>query len=325
MEREILSLRDQHPAWGGRKLKRRLEDLGVEHVPAASTITEILRRNGRLSALHPSARGPWQGFERAAANDLWQMDFKGPIRTVGGQLCYPLSVLDDHSRFNLALEACQNQQSGTVKERLWQVFERYGLPNGILCDNGSPWGSAQSACPYTEFGVWLLRLGVELIHGRAYHPQTQGKEERFHRSLQAEVLSQTTAWLDLAHCQERFDEYRNCYNTERPHEALQLRVPACCYQPSLRAVPDKLPELQYLQEDYPRLVRTKGEVKFKGHLFYVGQAFGGLYVAFRPTLSDGCFELFFSWKKIGFLDLRRAPKDKQHRLCLTSRTPDISE
>jgi transposase InsO family protein len=325
MEREILSLRDQHPAWGGRKLKRRLEDLGVEHVPAASTITEILRRNGRLSALHPSARGPWQGFERAVANDLWQMDFKGPIRTVGGQLCYPLSVLDDHSRFNLALEACQNQQSGTVKERLWQVFERYGLPNGILCDNGSPWGSAQSACPYTEFGVWLLRLGVELIHGRAYHPQTQGKEERFHRSLQAEVLSQTTAWLDLAHCQERFDEYRNCYNTERPHEALQLRVPACCYQPSLRAVPDKLPELQYLQEDYPRLVRTKGEVKFKGHLFYVGQAFGGLYVAFRPTLSDGCFELFFSWKKIGFLDLRRAPKDKQHRLCLTSRTPDISE
>ena len=99
--------------------------------------------------LHPSARGPWQRFEHAAANDLWQMDFKGPIRTVGGQLCYPLSVLDDHSRFNLALEACQNQQSGTVKERLWQVFERYGLPNGILCDNGSPWGSAQSACPYT--------------------------------------------------------------------------------------------------------------------------------------------------------------------------------
>jgi transposase InsO family protein len=325
MEREILSLRDQHPAWGGRKLKRRLEDLGVEQVPAASTITEILRRNGRLSALHPSARGPWQRFEHAGANDLWQMDFKGPIRTVGGQLCYPLSVLDDHSRFNLALEACQNQQSGTVKERLWQVFECYGLPNRILCDNGSPWGSAQSACPYTEFGVWLLRLGVELIHGRVYHPQTQGKEERFHRSLQAEVLNQTTAWLDLAHCQERFDEYRNCYNTERPHEALQLRVPACCYQPSLRAVPDKLPELQYLQEDYPRLVRSKGEVKFKGHLFYVGQAFGGLYVAFRPTLSDGCFELFFSWKKIGFLDLRRAPKDKQHRLCLTSRTPDTSE
>jgi transposase InsO family protein len=324
METQILSLRDQHPAWGGRKLKRRLEDLGVEQVPAASTITEILRRNGRLSPAHPSAQGPWQRFEYGAANELWQMDFKGPISTVGRQLCYPLTILDDHSRFNLALEACQNQQSGTVKERLWQVFERYGLPNGILCDNGSPWGSAQAACPYTEFGVWLLRLGVELIHGRVYHPQTQGKEERFHRSLQAEVLNQTTVWLDLAHGQARFDPYRNCYNTERPHEALQLRVPASCYQASLRAPPHKLPELQYLQEDFPRLVRTKGEVKFMGHLFYVGQAFGGLHVAFRPTPADGCFDLFFGWKKIGYLDLRRAPKDKQYRLWLTSRAPETS-
>jgi hypothetical protein len=200
------------------------------------------------------------------------------------------------------------------------VFTRYGLPNRILCDNGPPWGGAEAACPYTEFGVWLLRLGVELIHGRAYHPQTQGKEERFHRSMQAEVLNQTTAWRHLAHCQERFDEFRNCYNTERPHEALALRVPACCYQPSLLAMAPKLPEVQYLSEGLVRLVRTKGEVKFKGHLFYVGQAFGGQEVAFRPTDKDGCFDLFFSWKKIGRLDLQKVPKDnKRHRFCLTVR------
>ena len=326
MQSQILSLRDKQPAWGGRKLKRRLEDLGVQRVPAASTITEILRRHGRLNLAHPSAQGPWQRFEYAQPNELWQMDFKGLIRMVDCQVCHPLTVLDDHSRFNLAIEACHNQQGETVKERLERVFARYGLPNRILCDNGAPWGGAEAACPYTEFGVWLLRLGVELIHGRVYHPQTQGKEERFHRSMQAEVLNQTTAWRHLAHCQERFDEFRNCYNTERPHEALELRVPACCYQPSQRAMAPRLPEVQYLAEDLVRLVRTKGEVKFKGHLFYVGQAFGGQQVAFRPTTNDGCFDLFFSWKKIGRLDLQKVPKgNKEHRLCLTSRAAAASE
>ena len=219
-----------------------------------------------------------------------------------------MTVLDDHSRFNLALEACHRSavNGQTVKERLGQGCTL--RPNRILCDNGAPWGGAEAACPYTEFGIWLLRLGVELIHGRAYHPQTQGKEERFHRSMQAEVLNQTTAWRHLAHCQERFDEFRNCYNTERPHEALALRVPACCYQPSLRAMAPKLPEVQYLSQDLVRLVRTKGEVKFKGHLFYVGQAFGGQEVAFRPTDKDGCFDLFLAGRRLGILTCKRFQK-----------------
>jgi hypothetical protein len=137
--------------------------------------------------------------------------------------------------------------------------------------------------------------------------------------MQAEVLDQTTAWRHLAHCQERFDEFRNCYNTERPHEALALRVPACCCQPSLRAMAPKLPEVQYLSEALVRLVRTKGEVKFKGHHFYVGQDFGGQEVAFRPTDKDGCFDLFFSWKKIGRLDLQKVPKGQQKAPFLSYR------
>jgi transposase InsO family protein len=190
MEKRVLELRAEHPAWGGRKLRRRLENLGVKAVPAASTITEILRRHGQLGQAGHPVQGRWERFEYSAPNELWQMDFKGPVKLVNAQSCEVLTLLDDHSRFSLAIEACANQRSETVKERLRKVFGRYGLPERILCDNGTPWGSAEAACPYTEFSVWLLRLGVEVLHGRAYHPQTQGKEERFHGSLQVEVFNQ---------------------------------------------------------------------------------------------------------------------------------------
>ena len=124
MEQRVLELRAAHPAWGGRKLKRRLENLGLREVPAASTITEILRRHGQLGQAGRPAQGPWQRFEYSAPNELWQMDFKGPVKLVNAQSCEVLTLLDDHSRFSLAIEACANQRSETVKERLRKVFGR---------------------------------------------------------------------------------------------------------------------------------------------------------------------------------------------------------
>lgn len=303
LEQAIVELRHQHPAWGGRKLRRRLLDLGYRRVPATSTISAILERNGLLNPNSPSARGPWSRFEHPYANDLWQMDFKAPLRTLRSGLCHPLTLLDDHSRFSLKIEPCANQRLETVKVALQQTMERYGLPRAILCDNGSPWRGAEPACSFSLLSVWLLRVGVDVWHGRPYHPQTQGKEERFHRTFQLEVLDRTTAWLDHPHCRSQFEDFRHCYNLQRPHQALQLAVPASRYQPSERVFPAQLPQIEYLAEDQVRLVRTKGEVKFKGKLYYVGQAFGGLPVAFRPTNQDGHFDLFFSWKKIGWLDL----------------------
>ena len=253
------------------------------------------------------------------------MDFKGPLKLVNAGRCDILTLLDDHSRFSLAVEACANQRSETVKERLRAVFGRYGLPQRLLCDNGSPWGSAEAACPYTEFSVWLLRLGVELIHGRPYHPQTQGKEERFHGSLQVELLNQSTVWRDIEHCQKRFNQFRDCYNSERPHEALQMEVPLSRYRPSLRAMPEKLPELEYLAQDEVRRVKTKGEVKFKGHLLYVGQAFAGLDVAFRASAQEDHWELFFGWKRIGQLNLKELSKAASYRMALCQKTSPLLE
>ena len=184
-EKSVAALRATHPAWGGRKIRARLLALGREEVPAASTITGILRRRGLVEAAESAKRGPWRRFERPRPNDLWQMDFKGHFALTGGGRCHPLTVLDDHSRFALGLEACADERTETVRGHLRALFRRYGLPERILADNGSPWGSDPSH-PYTSLTVWLLRLGVGVSHGRPYHPQTQGKDERFHRTVGAE-------------------------------------------------------------------------------------------------------------------------------------------
>jgi len=137
-EARVVALRDRHPTWGGQKLRTRLRDQGVDEVPAASTVTAILGRHGRLDPAESAKHTAWHRFEHAAPNDLWQLDFKGhfPLTTTGR--CHPLSVLDDHSRYLLGLTACSDEQDATVRTVLTQLFRRYGLPWHILTDNGPP-------------------------------------------------------------------------------------------------------------------------------------------------------------------------------------------
>lgn len=160
------------------------------------------------------------------------MDFKGHFALVHSR-CHPLTVLDDHSRFALAIDACGDERWTTVQEHLIAVFRRFGLPCRILTNNGSPWGTSGYDDPYTPLTTWCLRLGIQVIHGRPYHPQTQGKDERFHRTLKAEVLCHR-AWRDLTECQSAFAQWREVHNCQRPHEALGMDVPASHYHVSLR-------------------------------------------------------------------------------------------
>jgi transposase InsO family protein len=301
LERRVLQLRDAHPAWGGRKLHARLRALGVAEVPAPSTITAILRRHGRLDSGRAAAHRPFVRFEHAAPNELWQMDFKGHFATACGR-CHPLTVLDDHSRFALALVACADERAETVQAQLTGVFRRYGLPRRLLCDNGSPWGGTAER-PYTALGVWLLRLGVRLGHGRPYHPQTQGKDERFHRTLEAEVL-QGRSFSDLAECQHRFDPWREVYNHQRPHEALAMAGPASRYQPSARAFPEELPAWEYGAGDQVRKVCSEGTISFRGRVAELGKAFRGQRVAVRPTTCEGVFEVYFGVHRVARIDPR---------------------
>lgn len=300
VEAEVLRLRDEHPAWGGRKLRRRLIDQGSAEVPAASTITAVLRRHGRLAPAATTAA--FVRFEHDAPNRLWQMDFKGHFATAAGR-CHPLTVLDDHSRFALGLEACGDERDGTVRGHLTTLFRRYGLPERVLCDNGPPWGTAGSGQRYSALGVWLLRLGVGVGHGRAFHPQTQGKDERFHRTLKAEVIQGRT-FKDLNVCQFRFDDWRGVYNHERPHEALGLAVPASRYRPSVRPFPEILPAWEYGPTDAVRKVACDGAISFKGRPFDLGKAFRGEHVAVRPTVEDGVFGIYFGVHEVARADFR---------------------
>jgi transposase InsO family protein len=301
VEAEVVALRDAHPCWGGRKLARRLRDRGGAAVPSPSTITTILRRHGRLEPGESAKHTAFVRFEHAAPNALWQMDFKGHFACGGGR-CHPLTVLDDHARFALCLAACADQRGATVRTRLVATFERYGLPARIVVDNGSPWGDGPGS-PYTPLTVWLLRLGIGVGHSRPYHPQTLGKDERFHRTLKAEVV-QGRAFADLAQCQAAFDRWRDLYNLERPHAALDLAVPASRYQPSPRPYPPQLPPLTYGPDDQVRRVQQGGWISFRGRAVRLPRGFAGQPVALRPTTRDGVWQVVFATQQIAELDLR---------------------
>lgn len=306
IEQKVVDLRSTHPRWGGRKLKARLEALGHEAIPAPSTITSILRRHGCLDTVISKQQKPYLRFEHVAPNDLWQMDFKGDFQ-LGTSRCHPLTVLDDHSRFSLGLQACQNEQSGTVQQELTSIFKRYGLPWRMTMDNGSPWGNWQNghSC-LTEFGAWLIRLGVRLSHSRPHHPQTQGKDERFHRTLKLELL-RDYAWRDHLECQAAFDRWRYTYNFERPHEALELAVPASRYQPSCRPFPAVLTPIEYSEDAVVRRVEPSGQIKFERRHFFVAQGLRGLHVGLRPTPTDGVWRIFFCHQQIMEIDLKEIP------------------
>jgi transposase InsO family protein len=301
VEARIVQLREAHPAWGGRKLARRLTDLGVTGVPAVSTVTEVLRRHGKLDPAEAVKHAAFTRFERSAPNDLWQMDFKGHFPMDHGR-CHALTVLDDHSRYSLGLIACADETDETVRGHLTTLFRRYGLPRDMLSDNGAPWGSS-GARNYTAFEVWLMRIDVCLHHGRPYHPQTQGKDERFHRTLDVEVL-QARRLIDLASCQAAFDRWRPIYNQERPHEALGLAVPASRYAPSQRAFPERLADPDYHATDTVRRVHRDGAASFNGRRVKLPQAFAGLDVAFRPTATEALWRVYFMRFLIAEIDLR---------------------
>ncbi len=184
----IKATRLEFPEWGGRKLKRYLENEGHDNIPAASTITEINKRNDLLKTSSVAEKENWIRFEHDFPDDLWQMDFKGPISSNSGDW-QVLTVLDDHSRFSLGIQIGRQQTYRDTSKVLIEVFRRYGLPKRMTMDNGNPWGISNKVRNWTKFAIWLMDQGIHVSHSRPHHPQTQGKDERFHCSLRAEVLT----------------------------------------------------------------------------------------------------------------------------------------
>ena len=309
VQQAVLRARAQHPAWGGRKIRALL--LKAEHtgVPPASTITAILHRHQQIDPAESRKHRPFQRFEMEAPNQLWQMDFKGYFPLTEGQYCHSLTVLDDHSRFLVGLRACADQTCGTVQAELTAIFRCYGLPQRMLMDNGSPWGD-DAETRHTKLTAWLIRLGIAISHGRPYHPQTQGKDERLHRTLNDELLSRH-AFARLDDCQEAFDQWRQLYNCQRPHEALDMGCPDQRYRPSSSLFPDPLPPVLYNGHDMVRKTDAGGRIHFTNRALRIGKAFRHQPVAIRPTDTDQVFDVFFSKQKIAVISLAHDPPHLQ--------------
>jgi transposase InsO family protein len=300
-EAQVLAVRDKHPAWGARKIAHCLKRDGLA-VPVPSTVHQILCRNGRVKLTAGAPPNPGHRFEKEAPNLLWQMDFKGHMPLTNGNDCHPLTIVDDHSRYALCLKACANEQRLTVQGHLTATFRCYGLPEAFYTDNGSPWGDT-SGVRWTGLKVWLLKLGVEVVHARPRHPQGRGKNERFHRSLKAEVFA-VRRFRSLLEVQRAFDTWRTLYNLERPHEALGMDVPASRYQPSSRAMPDRLPKVEYDSGEIVRTVSsTRHYISFKGRMWKVPQAFARERLAIRPLDRDGRYGVFFASWQVASIDL----------------------
>jgi len=282
-EELIIAVRCDHPSWGARKILRYLANKGNHDLPVPSTATAILKRNGFITPEQSALHTPFSRFSMMYPNDMWQMDFKGHFAMQNGQRCHPLTIKDDCSRALLCLDAYDNERWGSVKTSLLRVFSEYGLPRTILCDNGSPWGDSKNG--YTPFELWMMQMDVLPIHGRPFHPQTQGKEERFHRTLNEDVLKRTTL-RDLNHAQVVFDAYRWEFNYERPHDALGLDVPAKHYNPSSRKMPDNFDDPEYDAGKTLRKVNYKGYISIQNHRYYLSETFIGKYLELIPCGED---------------------------------------
>lgn len=297
---KILFLKSQEPSWGAKKLYHLLireHDKDVEDIPSIRTINRILKRHGLTKNELSKRVKKVTAFEYPEPNMLWQMDFKGHFPLLDRTRCHALTITDDHSRFNLLLAACTNEKRTTVQHHLTKVFEQYGLPDAILCDNGSPWGSPtvvrkRRVRTITTLESWLIRLGVKMIHGRPRHPQTQGKEERFHRTLKDELLA-FNQFYSIKHCQKEFDKWRYKYNHVRPHESLDFDVPANRYQTSQISMPQVLPEPNYESTMFTRTVGAKGAICFRNNEIYIGEGIRGQKVAIRITEKNDVFEIYY--------------------------------
>jgi len=276
LEQRLIEARRRHPSWGPKKLRAWLEQRDPEtHWPATSTIGEALKRAGLVTERRRSRRlaaEPSPLREPTRANELWTIDYKGQFRTGDGVLCYPLTVVDAHSRYLLSCAAHSGTSYPEARSSLERLFLERGLPQRIRSDNGSPFASI-GAGRLSRLNVWWWKLGIAVERIEPGKPQQNGRHERMHRTLKAETARPPAK--NRQGQQRRFDRFCDEYNQERPHEALGQRPPATMYAAAERSYPTQIPEPEYAGHWELRRVRKDGHVKFQGRMYFLSEALAG--------------------------------------------------
>lgn len=298
VEQLILAVRADNPGWGARTIREVLLSEGHSDIPCAKTVNNILNRYGCISPEESQKRQPFVRFEKERCNQMWQADFKGEFRMEDGQYCYPLDIIDDHSRFAIRVVP-QFSTANVVIPVFTEAFREFGLPNSVLSDNGAQFAGFRKG--YTRFERWLMDLDILPIHGRIRHPQTQGKIERFHRTMKQELLNHT-AIADMEDARVKLSDWRDKYNHIRPHEALGMKRPAEVYEPSRRQYTECIAKHEYGGAYHVIKVNSWGYVRFDRWQIYLSETMIDQYIEFRPSTDGESFVACYRNFKIAEFD-----------------------
>lgn len=303
---EVIALRSKHPTWGPRKLRAWLDREKPETSwPACSTIGAILKREGltKPRRRRPAAPRAWRPprTDPDAPNRVWTTDFKGQFRLGNGRMCYPLTILDAHSRFLLDCRALPSTASAGTRAAFERVFAEHGLPEVIRTDNGVPFSSPHAVAGLSKLAVWWIRLGIQLERTRRSHPEDNGAHERMHRTLKAEATRPTRKTADLQ--QRAFNQFRHIYNEERPHEALEMQTPASLYGPSEKRMPKRLEAVSYPDGFQTRRVNKTGQIRWRSSHYFMSETLRGETVGLEFN-DAGFWNIYFGPALLAELDDR---------------------
>jgi transposase InsO family protein len=301
----VVEARKTHASWGPKKLKAWLERKheGIA-LPAASTIGAWLKREGLVKSRPRRRRcpgmSPTELTPATAPNDVWCADFKGQFKLGNGRYCYPLTITDQHSRFLVSCEALEGVRTEGARWVFEEAFRECGLPRVIRTDNGAPFATTALG-GLSALSAWWLRLGIRPERIEPAHPEQNGQHERMHLTLKQETTRPAAA--NALQQQERFDDFKEEFNKERPHEALDQQPPATIYVPSERRYPDEVPELEYPLHDLARAVGRTGFVQLNRVKFFLTQALAGQHVGLREV-DDGKWLVSYVQLDLGHYDER---------------------
>jgi transposase InsO family protein len=297
----LIEVRGRHPSWGAKKL---LSILHKRHpswaLPGRSTVCDLLRRHGLVpKKRHPRHIGhPGKPTTLIAApNEVWSADFKGQFKTGDGLYCYPLMVADGYSRFLLGCQALSSTRVAEAKPVFTRLFKAFGLPKRLRTDNGVPF-TTNTLGRRSQLSAWWVRLGIFPEFIEPGKPQQNGRHERMHRTLKAET-TRPPARTRRAQ-QLKFDRFREEFNCQRPHEALDMQPPASCYEPSPRQMPNRLPPLEYPDRFEVRYVSANGGIRWHHQWVNVSHTCIGEYVGLEE-IDDGVWNVYFGPLTLGRL------------------------
>lgn len=306
VEQMIVRLKRDKPHWGARKIRelliRRLA--GDVRIPAKSTVHAVLDRHGLVKRARQRRRTKAQGTPLSRAllpNQLWCTDFKGEFKLGNGQYCYPLTVTDQASRYVLMCEALETTKQNNAFTAFERLFEEHGLPEAIRSDNGVPFASPNGLYNLSKMSVWWLRLGIAIERIRPGNPQQNGRHERMHLTLKKEATR--PAGMNILQQQARFDEFVSEFNTERPHEALEMKMPAEVYAPSTRPYKG-LPEIAYPFHDKDKLVTACGRICMHRKKINISTALAGQKLGIKEV-DDAIWLVSFINYDLGYIDLEQ--------------------